>query len=534
MQFNSQRSPVYGSRGVVASSQPLASEAGMRILQRGGNAADAAVAAAAALNVTEPCSTGIGGDCFCLFFNNHTKKVHGLNGSGRAPAELTIGKLNELGIKDKMPTLSVHTITVPGACAGWIDTLENFGTMSIKEVLIPAIELAENGFPVAPMTARAWAAGVSRLKSGPNAKEMLIDDRAPLEGELMKNLTLGETLRQVALYGKAGYYKGRIAEEIVKIIQTKGGFMTLDDLKQHSSSIVEPISTNYRGYEIFETPPNGQGITALIALNIVEEYNISELSFDSVERLHILIEAMRLAFADSRWYVADPEKVKVPVKELLSKNYSSARRKLINLQRANLDFKKGASITSSDTVYFCVVDGDGNACSFINSNYNGFGTGLIPKGCGFTLQNRGANFSLDPDHPNALAPRKRPYHTIIPGLAMKDGELFAPFGVMGGFMQPQGHLQVISNLIDYKMNPQQALDAPRFCIGDGTAGGKVSIEGGYKIETMALLARMGHEIIPVAGFGGGFGRGQIITRHPKTGILCGGSDPRADGLAIAW
>jgi gamma-glutamyltranspeptidase/glutathione hydrolase len=535
MPFNSQRSPVYGSRGMVASSQPLASEAGMRILQRGGNAADAAVATAAALNVTEPCSTGLGGDCFCLFFNNQNKKVYGLNGSGRAPAELTIEKLNEIGIKEKLPTLSVHTITVPGACAGWVDTLDNFGTMSIKEVLIPAIELAENGFPVAPMTARAWAAGITRLKSGPHADELLINGRAPLEGEIMRNLSLSETLRQVALHGKSGYYEGRIAREIVKIIQDKGGFMTLDDLKQHSSSLVDPISTNYRGYEIFETPPNGQGITALIALNIVEDYNISEIPFDSPERLHILIEAMRLAFADSRWYVADPEKVNIPINELLSKKYALARRNFINPLKSTLDFEKGIPVTGSDTVYFCVVDGSGNACSFINSNYNGFGTGLIPKGCGFTLQNRGANFSLNPDHPNFLAPKKRPYHTIIPGLAMKDGELFAPFGVMGGFMQPQGHLQVISNLVDYKMNPQQALDAPRFCIGDGTAGGKVSIEGDYSFNTMAALARMGHEIIPVAGSSRGiFGRGQIITRNPKTGVLCGGSDPRADGLAIAW
>ncbi|MBN1682629.1 gamma-glutamyltransferase [Candidatus Bathyarchaeota archaeon] len=535
MQFTSQRSPVYGSRGMVASSQPLASEAGMRILQRGGNAADAAVAVAAALNVTEPCSTGIGGDCFCLFFNNQDKKVYGLNGSGRAPAELSIEKLSELGIKDTLPTLSVHTITVPGACAGWVDTIKSFGTMTMKEVLIPAIELAENGFPVAPMTARAWSAGTSRLKSGPNAEEMLINGRAPSEGEIMKNPFLGETLRQVALYGKTGFYEGRIAKAIVQIIQYKGGFMNEDDLKLHTSTFVEPISTNYKGYEIFETPPNGQGITALIALNIIEEYDISEMPFDSPERLHLLIEAMRLAFADTRWYVADPDITKVPIKELLSKKYAATRRRLINLQKSNLDFKKGYPITGSDTVYFCVVDGKGNACSFINSNYNGFGTGLIPKGCGFTLQNRGANFSLNPEHPNALAPKKRPYHTIIPGLVMKDGELFAPFGVMGGFMQPQGHLQVIINLVDYHMNPQQALDAPRFCIGDGTAGGKVSLEEGYSLNTMSSLARMGHVIIPVTGSSRGiFGRGQIIIRDPKTGVLCGGSDPRADGLAIAW
>ncbi|MHA1303804.1 MAG: gamma-glutamyltransferase [Candidatus Heimdallarchaeaceae archaeon] len=535
MQFNSYRSPVYGIRGMVVSSQPLASEAGMRILQRGGNAADAAVAIAAALNVTEPTSTGIGGDCFCLFWDNSKKEVKGINGSGRAPKNLTLEKLAEEGITDKLPPLSVHTVTVPGAAAGWVDTIEQFGTMSLKEVLSPAIELAENGFPVAPITAFFWNRGVKQLKNGPYADEMLIQGRAPKEGEIMKNPTLAKTFRELAEHGKAGFYEGRIAESIVDLLQSMGGVMTLDDLRNHNSSFDDPISVKYRGVDIFEIPPNGQGITALIALNILEEFDFSDVKHSSVEHLHILIEAMRIAFADTRWYVADPEVVQIPIKELLSKEYAEERRKLLDPTKATIDIQKGSPFSSSDTVYFCVVDGEGNACSFINSNYMGFGTGLIPKGCGFTLQNRGANFSLDPNHPNVLAPNKRPYHTIIPGMAVKNGELYAPFGVMGGFMQPQGHVQVLVNMLDYDMNPQQALDAPRFCIQDGTSGGKVALEEGIDVPTMSRLATMGHDVVPISGWARAvFGRGQIITRDPETGVLCGGSDPRADGIVIGW
>ncbi|HUS78275.1 MAG TPA: gamma-glutamyltransferase [Patescibacteria group bacterium] len=533
MSYNSRRSPVYARDGIVASSQPLASMAGIKILQKGGNAADAAVAVAAALNVTEPTSTGIGGDCFCLFFDGSSKKISGVNGSGRAPAGLTVEKLHEQGITERMPSQSIHTITVPGAATGWVDTIERFGTMEMSEVLAPAIELAERGFPVAPMTSRGWQRGAERLKSGPNFNEMLIDGRGPGEGEIMRNPTLARTFREVAEYGKAGYYEGRIAEAIVDLIAPRGSFMTVDDLKNHRSTFPEPISTNYRGYDIFEIPPNGQGITALIALNIVEEYDLASMGHSSAEHLHTMIEAMRMAFADTRWYVADPDVVHVPIKELISKEYAAERRKLFDPGRANVDVQRGSPVAGSDTVYFCTADGDGNAVSFINSNYMGFGTGLIPKGCGFTLQNRGANFSVDPKHPNCAGPSKRPYHTIIPGMAMKDGELLGPFGVMGGFMQPQGHLQVVVNMVDYGMDPQAALDSPRFCIGSGTSGGKVALEEGINLEVMSQLARMGHEVIPRTGSArGGFGRGQIILRNPETGVLCGGSDPRADGMAI--
>ncbi len=535
MKFSSYRSPVYAKHGMVASSQPLASEIGLRVLQSGGNAADAAVATAAALNVTEPCSTGIGGDCFCLFFNNSTKTVKGLNGSGRAPGKLTLTKLAETGIKGTLPPLSVHTITVPGAAAGWVDTVTKFGSLTIKEVLAPAIALAEEGFPVAPLTAAAWQRGVKQLKQGPNADEMLINGRAPKAGEIMKLPNLARTFREVADNGKQGFYEGYIAEAIVKLIQSLGGVMTEEDLKNHQSTFDEPISVNYKGIDVFEIPPNGQGITALTALNILEEYDFSKLGHSTVEHLHLMIEALRLAFADTQWYVADPTVVDVPIQELISKEYASKRRKEISLKHTNLSYSRGIPRSESDTVYFSVVDAEANACSFINSNYMGFGTGLIPKGCGFTLQNRGANFSLRPNHPNVLAPNKRPYHTIIPGMALQNNELYASFGVMGGFNQPQGHVQVLINLIDFGMNPQEALDAPRFTIRGGRSASEVFLEDEIPELTVTTLREYGHNITTVSGASRMmFGRGQIITRNPASGVLCGGSSPRADGTAIGW
>jgi gamma-glutamyltranspeptidase/glutathione hydrolase len=489
---------------------------------------------AAALNVTEPTSTGIGGDCFCIFYDAKSRRVRGLNGSGRAPAGLSIDYLTENGIKS-LPRFSVHTVTVPGAAAGWVDTIDRFGTMPLVEVLAPAIELAENGFPVGPVTARAWNMGIPQLRNGPHGDEILIGGRAPRAGEIMRNTNLASTLRELAEHGKAGFYEGRVAEEIIKVLSDLGGTMTLGDLRAHKSTFPIPISTNYKGLDVWEIPPNGQGITALIALNILEEYSFTGVQHASAKHLHTLIEATRIAFADTRWYVADPDVVHVPVKELISKDYAAERRKLLNPERASVDVKRGTPVAGSDTVYFCVVDGEGNACSFINSNYNGFGTGIVPRGCGFTLQNRGYGFSLDPEHPNKLEPGKRPYHTIIPGMATLDGDLYAPFGVMGGFMQPQGHVQVIVNMVDYGMNPQEALDAPRFCILSGTAGGKVSLEDEVGVQVMSELSSMGHEVVPCSGWSRViFGRGQIIHRNPSTGVLTGGSDPRADGCAVAW
>lgn len=545
--FNSRRSPVYSKRGIVATSQPLATAAGIEILSKGGNAADAAVAAAAALNVTEPTSTGIGGDMFALYFDSKTKQVTALNGSGRASSLLTLDMLKkENFLADGLPPYHPYTITVPGACAGWCDLIEKHGSLSLTEILSPAIRLADEGFPVAPITAYFWRRGVERqLSKSLNGHELTIDGRAPKAGEIFYNKGLANTFRLIAEKKAEGFYQGAIAEAIINVIKEAGGVMSHADLAEHTSTWENPISVNYHGLNVYECPPNGQGITALIALNILEGFDLTSLDLLSPEKMHLMIEAMRLAFADASWYVADPAFAKIPMTELLSKEYANERRKLINLKRATIDQKRGTPVASSNTVYLSVVDGFGNACSFINSNYMGFGTGIVPKGWGFTLQNRGHNFSLDANHPNALAPKKRPYHTIIPAMVTRlpspdsgrrvgdEGEsLYASYGVMGGFMQPQGHVQVLSALKDGGLDPQSALDLPRFCIDVGEAGGKVAIEEGMPVETIDKLKKMGHPIYEVTGYERAlFGRGQVITRDNESGVLCGGSDPRADGCA---
>jgi gamma-glutamyltranspeptidase/glutathione hydrolase len=359
---------------------------------------------------------------------------------------------------------------------------------------------------------------------------------AEAAGEIFRNPNLARTFEIVVRGGKAAFYEGEIAEAIAGVIQEAGGCMTVDDLAAHTSTWEEPISVSYRGLRVYECPPNGQGITALIALNLLEGFDLSALAPLSVEKLHLLIEALRLAFADARWYVADPKFSSIPIAGLLSKEYANERRRLIDRKRATLDPKRGAPVSSSGTVYLSVVDKSGNACSFINSNYWGFGTGIVPKGYGFTLQNRGHNFSLDPSHPNALAPRKRPYHTIIPAMVTReDGSLFASYGVMGGFMQPQGHVQVLSALVDGGLDPQSALDLPRFCLDVEESGGRVALEEGMPPEVISGLGAMGHPLSLVSGFDRAlFGRGQVILRDPETGVLTAGSDPRADGCAMAW
>ncbi len=534
--FNSRRSSVYSKRGIVATSQPLATAAGIEILSKGGNAADAAVAAAAALNVTEPTSTGIGGDMFALYYDSKTKQVTALNGSGRAPALLTLERLKKENLlADSLPPFHPHTITVPGACAGWCDLIEKHGSLSLSEILSPAIRLADEGFPVAPITSYFWGRGAERqLKSALNGHELTIDGRAPNAGEIFYNKGLAKTFREIAEKKAEGFYQGRIAESIISVIKEAGGVMSHADLAEHVSTWENPISVNYHGLKVYECPPNGQGITALIALNILEGFDLALLDLLSPEKMHLMIEAMRLAFADASWYVADPAFAKIPMNELLSKEYADERRKLINLKHATIDQKRGTPVSSSNTVYLSVVDGFGNACSFINSNYMGFGTGIVPKGWGFTLQNRGHNFSLDANHPNVLAPKKRPYHTIIPAMVTReaDNSLYASYGVMGGFMQPQGHVQVLSALKDGNLDSQSALDLPRFCIDVDEAGGRVAIEEGMPKETLDALQKMGHPIYEVSGYNRAlFGRGQVITRDNESGVLCGGSDPRADGYA---
>ncbi len=535
LDFISRRSPVVGRRGMVATSQPLAVAAGLEILAQGGTAADAAVAAAAALNVTEPTSTGIGGDCFALYYQASTRQISALNGSGRAPAELSLERLKREGFEHELPPYHPYTVTVPGACAGWCDLAERFGHLSLEAVLAPAIRLAEEGFPVAPITAYFWQRGVQRqLRSAPGGQELTIDGRGPRPGEIFRNPGLARTLITVAGGGKTAFYQGPIAEEIVNTLQSAGGCLSQEDLAAHHSTWDQPITALYRGINVWECPPNGQGLTALLGLNILEGYDLASLPPMSAARLHLVIEALRLAFADSRWYVTDPAFNPAPLEWLLSKEYADERRKLIDPQRASLDQRHGVPVTSSDTVYLTVVDQAGNACSFINSNYMGFGTGIVPSGWGFSLQNRGHNFSLDTLHPNALAPGKRPYHTIIPAMAtLPDGTLFASFGVMGGFMQPQGHLQVLTAMLDDGQDPQSALDRARFCIDDGSAGGEVALEQGIPQDTAIQLDGMGHHVYPVSGYGRAlFGRGQIILRDRQSSVLWGGSDPRADGCAM--
>jgi gamma-glutamyltranspeptidase / glutathione hydrolase len=539
--FRSRRSPVLGKSGMVAASQPLAAAAGIEILSRGGSAADAAVAVAAALNVTEPTSTGIGGDCFALYYHAETGQVSALNGSGRAPGALTLERLHREGFHDEIPPFHPYTITVPGACAGWIDLLERFGKLRLETILSPAIHLAENGFPVAPLTSYFWQRGADRqLKQAPGGEALTISGRGPHAGEIFRNPGLARTFKLVAEGGKHAFYEGKIAEAIVSVIQEAGGCLDLHDLARHSSTWDTPISVTYRGLRIWECPPNGQGLAALLALNILEGYDLTESPPLSARRLHLQVEAMRLAFADARWYIADPEFDPTPLDTLLSKTYARERRQLIDPERANPGQVHGGPFAGSDTVYFSVVDAEGSACSFINSNYMGFGTGIVPGGYGFSLQNRGHNFSLEEDHPNVLAPGKRPYHTIIPALATYDNpqtgnhHLYACFGVMGGFMQPQGHLQVVSSLVDDRLDPQAALDRPRFCLQEGTAGSPLALEEGLPETEIEKLAGMGHTTRLIKGQDRAiFGRGQIIILDHEQGVLWGGSDGRADGCAMA-
>ena len=534
LQFNSRRSPALSTGGMVASSATTATAAGLEVMRAGGNAADAAVATAAALNVVEPGSTGIGGDCFALYFDARTGAVTAMNGSGRAPAGLSIELIRRQGLASPSDEIADpyhgHAVTVPGAAAGWEDLLARHGRMGLADVLAPAIRMAEEGAPIGPLTAVAWQRGAERQLRG-RGEDMLIDGRAPRAGEPFRNPRLARVFREVAEGGSAAFYTGAIGKRVVAAVQRHGGAMTEADLAAHRTTWEEAISTTYRGYRVWECPPNGQGLTALIALNILE--GLAPGSGDDLHQAHQLIEALRLAFADTRWYVADPATNPAPLAGLLSKTYAAQRRALIHLEKATVDARHGSPVAGSDTVYLCAVDGEGNACSFINSNYMGFGTGIAPERCGFTLQNRGHNFSLNPSHPNALAPGKRPYHTIIPGMLTRpDGSLYAPFGVMGGFMQPQGHAQVVMNIIDRGMDPQAALDRPRLCLEPGQPDGRVAVEAGFGPDVVERLRAMGHDAYEVTGLARGlFGRGQIIRREAD-GVLWGGSDPRADGCAM--
>ncbi|EGP90891.1 uncharacterized protein MYCGRDRAFT_65045 [Zymoseptoria tritici IPO323] len=590
--FPSRRSVVHSTKGIVSSTQPLASQCGIEILQKGGNCADAAVAVAAGLNMTEPGSTGIGGDMFCLFYDAKTKKVHSLNGSGRSGKNMTLENVRKsLGIKDgevgKIPMDSVHAVSVPGAAAGWVDTVEKFGSgkVSMEEILEPAARLGEEGFPVSELMSYYWNHSEAQIKrASPNGSEMLKKDpnaqdgcRAPKSGEIMKNPTLAKTFREVGKNKKAGFYTGRIAEELAKVVQDLGGHITIEDLKNHmdlGTEETEPISLKFKsqdigkshgqhmhdgseeGVELWEHPPNGQGIVALMALGIIQELEkngkipkFGREDHNSATYLHAVVEALRIAFADANWFVADPNVSKVPTKQMISPEYLAERAKLFSPDAANLNLEHGSPAHQhSDTVYFACSDSEGNGISFINSNYGGFGTCIIPKGCGFTLQNRAANFALQPaNHPNILEPNKRPYHTIIPALItnVSDQSLHSVYGVMGGFMQPQGHVQVLMNQLVFGHTPQAALDAPRVCIGAGMpdAGDvmdrTVYLEEGMSEETVEGMKKLGHQIKVVKGMDRGlFGRGQVIRWHMDPvegrGVWSAGSDPRGDGAAVPW
>jgi gamma-glutamyltranspeptidase/glutathione hydrolase len=535
--FKSRRSMVVARGGMVAASNPLAAQAGLNILRVGGNAADAAIASAAVLNVTAPDATGVGGDCFALFYDAKTHEVTALNGSGRAPAALKLEDLRARGWT-RIPDRNPDAVTVPGAVMGWHDLLARHGTLTLADVLADAIHYAREGYPVSPILGAGWSHPTTEafLKDSFNTEDYLPNGFAPRVGQVIRLPGLAHTLDIIAQGGPEAFYTGPIADAVVRTLQELGGVMTHEDLKNHHSTWHEPIKIDYRGVTVYECPPNGQGIAALLALNLAEGWELDEMSWHTPERLHLMVEAMRLAFADARRYVADLATDPAPVDAFLSKDYAAQRRTLVSPERAMPPPTYGLPLSGSDTVYLSVVDGDGNACSFINSLYMGFGTGIVAEGTGVILQNRGANFSLDPEHPNALAPGKRPYHTIIPGMALKDGQLWASFGVMGGFMQPQGHFQVISAMVDDDLNPQEALDRPRFCLElDDEGIGALALEDGIPIKTMARLAELGHTVRPVTGADRSlFGSGQIIRRNVNTRVLFGGSDPRKDGLVAAY
>jgi len=533
--FKSRRSMISARRGMVGASNPLAAQAGLNILRQGGNAADAAVATSAMMNVMDPASCGVGGDCFALYFDAKTKRVSALNGSGRAPAALTLDRVRSLGWK-RMDPRHAHSVTVPGAVRGWHDLLQRHGTMSLADVLGDAIHYASDGYPTAPVAGYRWERSGDFLRSAANAEEYLPDGAPPKAGQVVRLPGLAGVLRAIAEGGPDAFYSGPIAEAIVSSLREQGGLMTLEDLQNHRSTWDEPIQTDYHGITIYECPPNGQGLTALIALNIAENFDLKSLAWESPQRIHLMVECMRLAWADAHEYIADMSRADVPVDLLLSKEYAADRAARIHPYYAsNPPPLPGELPGGSDTIYLSVVDGAGNACSFIKSLYMGFGVGIVAKGTGVWLQNRGSGFSLEPGHRNCLAPGKRPYHTIIPGLAMKDGELWASFGVMGGFMQPQGHFQVISAMVDDELNPQEALNRPRWYVDRGDPAGALLIEEGAPFKTMADLAERGHRIQPEAGLGrGNFGRGQIIRYEAETGVMHGGSEPRADGQIAAF
>lgn len=523
------RQPVFARNGVVATSQPLATQAGLHILRQGGNAVDAAIATAAALAVVEPNTNSIGGDAFAIIWDG--EKLHGLNGSGRAPKGLSIDAIRERG-HDEIPGTGWLPVTIPGAPALWRDLHERMGRLPFEEVLAPAISYAEKGYPPSPVSLAGWQKRVEAHAElvGPEFAGFMDvyapGGTAPQLGELWSSADKANTLKRIARTKANDFYNGEIARKIAAFAQATGGFITEEDMASHTSTWVDPISTNYRGYDVWEIPPNGQGIAALIALNILEGFNLAGMDRASAELYHLLIEAMKLGYVDAQQYVADMEHAHVPVEGMLSKDYAAERRSLIGDEA--LDPAPGTP-PGSDTVYFSTADSDGVMVSFIQSAFTNFGSHVVVPGLGFPFQNRGRGFSMDPAHPNALAGGKRPYHTIIPAFLTKDGEPIGPFGVMGGHMQPQGHVQVVVNTVDFGMDPQTALGYPRWHWSEGLS---VQVEPAAGQEVLDELRRRGHDATFETSLGN-FGRGQIIWKLPS-GAYVAGSEPRADGQAAGY
>jgi gamma-glutamyltranspeptidase / glutathione hydrolase len=525
------RSMVISRGGIVAAESPLAAEAGVRVLESGGNAVDAAIATNAMMGVVEPMMNGIGGDLFAIVYDAKADKLYGLNASGWAPKGLTIEFLRKQGIRD-MPQHGVHAITVPGAVDGWQKLAEKFGRKKLSEDLAAAIRTAEDGFPVPEWTAAYWAAEVDLLRSDEAAtKVYLPGDRAPRVGEVFRNPELGWSLQQIAEHGRDAFYKGVIAQKIVESMRRHNGTMTAEDLANYSSEFVEPISTTYRDWTVYEMPPNGQGIAALEMLNIMETFPMGQLGFGSAKALHAMIEAKKLAYADMAKYVADPRGQKIPVAGLVSKDWAARRAKLIDGDRANCDVSGGELPGGSDTTYLSVVDRDGNMVSLIQSNYDAFGSGIVAPGTGFVLHNRGGLFTLDSASPNALAGHKRPRHTIIPGFAQK-GDTRMAFGIMGGWNQSQAHAQFIANIADFKMNIQAAMEAPRFS-KHTFAGCDVMMENRFPAAARNELLAKGHKIEVLGMYSSKVGGGQAVLRDFAAGVNYGASDPRKDGQASA-
>ena len=534
----STRSEVISQNGMVATSHPLASQIGVDILQNGGNAIDAAIAANAALGLMEPTGNGIGGDLFAIVWIEKDKKLYGLNASGRSPEGLSLEYFKENDFKS-IPAYGPLPVSVPGCVDGWFELHEKFGKIKMRDILSPTIKYAEDGFPVSELVSYYMKNASNNFKEYPNFKETYyINDSTPKKGQIFKNPDLAKTLRVIAKKGKKGFYEGEVANSIANFIQDQGGFLSYDDLKNHKSEWIDPVSTNYRGYDVWELPPNGQGIAALQILNLLEAYDIKSMGFGSADYIHHFVEAKKIAFADRSKYYADMDFNKIPVEYLISKEYADIRRKEISSENAAKRVFPG-NIENGDTIYLTTADSDGNMVSLIQSNYRGMGSGMIPTGLGFMLQDRGELFSLDQNHFNVYAPKKRPFHTIIPAFITKDGKPFVSFGLMGGAMQPQGHAQIVINIVDFDMNLQEAGDAPRIrhqsdqqpTGGNMTDGGELALESGFDYKQVRELMKKGHKIIYDLGSFGGY---QAIMIDYINKVYYGASESRKDGNAIGY